>query len=167
VLSTRCAQRALGIPDAPEIFEADTLKSAAKDARPPLIRVLTHESGPAIDWLMDAFDLDLTVVSRLAAHTHPRTHRGKDGNSRCVAACVRAAATRCIGARVVPSVVARCADPPDADDAETHAGRLWCRCAHWRVECRARVCRRFVWRVCLCLRAGRLFYRHVACRSGC
>jgi hypothetical protein len=78
-------QRALGIPDSPEVFEADTLKSAAKDARPALIRTLTHQSGPSIEWLIDSFDLDLSVVSRLAAHTHPRTHRGKDGNSRFVA----------------------------------------------------------------------------------
>jgi aspartate oxidase len=78
-------QRALGIPDAPEVFEADTLKSAAKDARPALIRTLTHQSGPSIEWLIDSFDLDLSVVSRLAAHTHPRTHRGKDGNSRFAA----------------------------------------------------------------------------------
>lgn len=76
------SQRALGINDSPEVFEADTLKSAAADARPALIHVLTHQSGPSIEWLVDRFDLDLSVVSRLAAHSYPRTHRGKDGNSR-------------------------------------------------------------------------------------
>lgn len=72
------AQRALKIPDTAEIFEQDTTVSAAELARPDLIKVLTHESGPAIDWLQDAFGLDLTIIARLAAHSQPRTHRGKE-----------------------------------------------------------------------------------------
>lgn len=71
-------QRLLKIPDTAEIFEKDTTVSAAEGARPDLIRTLTHESGPAVDWLMDAFGLDLTVIARLAAHSEPRTHRGKE-----------------------------------------------------------------------------------------
>eukprot|EP00924_Labyrinthula_sp_SR-Ha-C_P014040 augustus_masked-scaffold_56-processed-gene-0.1-mRNA-1 protein AED:0.01 eAED:0.01 QI:0/-1/0/1/-1/1/1/0/568 len=71
-------QRMLKIPDAAEIFEQDTTVSAAEGARPDLIRTLTHESGPAVDWLMDAFGLDLTIIARLAAHSQPRTHRGKE-----------------------------------------------------------------------------------------
>lgn len=71
-------QRVLNIPDTPEIFEADTLFSASDGARPDLVRALTHQSGPAVDWLMDAFGLDLSVIARLAAHTHPRTHRGTE-----------------------------------------------------------------------------------------
>jgi len=72
-------QRKLGNPDAAEIFERDTAKSAGSLLRPNLVKALTHQSGPAVDWLMDAFGLDLTVVSRLAAHSHPRTHRGSSG----------------------------------------------------------------------------------------
>lgn len=72
------AQRKLGIPDTPEIFEADTTASAAEGARPALIKALTHQSGPAVDWLADRFGLDVSVVARLAAHSHPRTHRGKE-----------------------------------------------------------------------------------------
>ena len=72
------SQRLLNIPDTPEIFEKDTTVSAMEGARPDLIKVLTHESGPAVDWLMDSFGLDLTIIARLAAHTHPRTHRGKE-----------------------------------------------------------------------------------------
>lgn len=71
-------QRLLDIPDTPEIFENDTTASAAGGARPNLIKTLTHESGPAVNWLMDRFGLDLSVVSRLAAHSEPRTHRGKE-----------------------------------------------------------------------------------------
>ena len=71
-------QRALGIPDSPEVFEKDTSVSAMELARPELIKTLTHESGPAVEWLIDSFGLDLSVVGRLAAHSHPRTHRGKE-----------------------------------------------------------------------------------------
>merc|ERR1712194_541238 len=71
-------QRVLNIPDTPEIFENDTTVSAMEGARPDLIKVLTHESGPAVDWLMDSFGLDLSVIARLAAHSQPRTHRGKE-----------------------------------------------------------------------------------------
>ena len=31
-----------------------------------------------MEWLQDVFNLDLTLVSRLGGHTHPRTHRGHD-----------------------------------------------------------------------------------------
>lgn len=72
------SQRKLGIPDTPEIFEQDTLASAAEGARPNLIHALTHQSGPAVEWLMDSFGLDLSVIARLAAHSNPRTHRGKE-----------------------------------------------------------------------------------------
>lgn len=75
------AQRKLGIPDSPEVFEADTAKSAGAAGRPPLIKALTHGSAPAVEWLMDHFGLDLGTVSLLAAHSHPRTHRAKDGTS--------------------------------------------------------------------------------------
>lgn len=36
------------------------------------------ESGPAVDWLINAFGLDLSLVSRLGGHSQPRTHRGKE-----------------------------------------------------------------------------------------
>lgn len=45
-------------------------------ARPDLIRALTYESGPAVEWLCDAFNLDLSLVGQLGAHSFPRTHRG-------------------------------------------------------------------------------------------
>ena len=72
------AQRKLNIPDTPEIFEADTTASAGSWARPNLIKALTHQSGAAVDWLADAFGLDVSVIARLAAHSQPRTHRGKE-----------------------------------------------------------------------------------------
>lgn len=73
------AQRALGIQDSAEAFERDTTASAESGSRPDLIHTLAHDSGPAVEWLVDSFGLDLSVVGLMAAHSHPRTHRGKDG----------------------------------------------------------------------------------------
>ncbi|KAL2885327.1 Fumarate reductase [Ceratocystis lukuohia] len=68
----------LKIQDSVKQFYEDTLKSAREQARPDLIRVLTYNSASAVEWLQDIFGLDLTLVSRLGGHTHPRTHRGHD-----------------------------------------------------------------------------------------
>uniref|UniRef100_A0A0G4I0V0 Cytochrome b5 heme-binding domain-containing protein n=1 Tax=Chromera velia CCMP2878 TaxID=1169474 RepID=A0A0G4I0V0_9ALVE len=67
-----------GIKDSPEAFYADTAKSARQLGRPPLIKALTHNSGPAVEWLQTAFNLDLSLVSRLGGHSFERTHRGKE-----------------------------------------------------------------------------------------
>merc|ERR1712232_678254 len=69
-------QKAKGIPDNAEIFVADTLKGGAK--RPEIARGLCQNSAGDVDWLMDKFDLDLSLVARLGGHSHPRTHRGKE-----------------------------------------------------------------------------------------
>lgn len=69
------------IPDSAKQFEEDTALSfygGKKGESPALVKVLTHQSGPAVDWLMNKFDLDLSLVSRLGGHTFPRTHRGKE-----------------------------------------------------------------------------------------
>merc|ERR1719453_2856973 len=69
-------QKAKGIPDGPELFTADTMKGGAK--RPELAKVLCENSGADVDWLMDKFNLDLSLVARLGGHSEPRTHRGKE-----------------------------------------------------------------------------------------
>ncbi|KAK4936954.1 Osmotic growth protein, partial [Elasticomyces elasticus] len=66
------------IADSVKQFYDDTLKSARDKARPDLIKVLTYKSAAAVEWLQDVFNLDLTLVSRLGGHSHPRTHRGHD-----------------------------------------------------------------------------------------
>merc|ERR1719160_1807780 len=65
-----------GVPDNFDIFFADTLKGGAK--KPEIAEVLCKESGPGVDWLMDKFELDLSLLARLGGHSQPRTHRGKE-----------------------------------------------------------------------------------------
>merc|ERR1711937_470931 len=69
-------QAAKGIPDTNDIFLADTLKGGAK--KPEVAQVLCANSGDDVNWLMDKFDLDLSLVARLGGHSQPRTHRGKE-----------------------------------------------------------------------------------------
>eukprot|EP00931_Biecheleriopsis_adriatica_P020815 TRINITY_DN13795_c1_g1_i1.p1 TRINITY_DN13795_c1_g1~~TRINITY_DN13795_c1_g1_i1.p1 ORF type:complete len:700 (-),score=146.52 TRINITY_DN13795_c1_g1_i1:187-2238(-) len=69
-------QKEKGIPDTVEIFTQDTLKGGAK--RPAVARVLCANSGPDVNWLMDSFSLDLSLLARLGGHSQPRTHRGKE-----------------------------------------------------------------------------------------
>ena len=40
--------------------------------------MLAGNSGPDVDWLMDVFGLDLSLLARLGGHSMPRTHRGKE-----------------------------------------------------------------------------------------
>jgi len=73
------------IHDSPMVFEKDILKAACgltHDSPPahtvPLAHVLAYGSGPAVDWLMDRFKLDLSKLALMGGHSFPRTHRGKE-----------------------------------------------------------------------------------------
>jgi len=70
------SQKKLGIQDSNDIFVADTLKGGAK--KPEVAKVLCCDSGPAVDWLMDKFELDLSLIARMGGHSVPRCHRGKE-----------------------------------------------------------------------------------------
>jgi flavocytochrome c len=69
-------QKNKGIEDSSELFIKDTLKGGAK--RPEVAEVLCANSGRDVEWLMDEFNLDLSLVARLGGHSAPRTHRGKE-----------------------------------------------------------------------------------------
>jgi len=69
-------QKDKGIDDSIELFTSDTLKGGAK--RPDVVKVLCGNSGADVDWLVEKFDLDLSLVARLGGHSAPRTHRGKE-----------------------------------------------------------------------------------------
>jgi succinate dehydrogenase/fumarate reductase flavoprotein subunit len=43
-----------------------------------MAKVLCANSAADVDWLVDAFDLDLSLLARLGGHSQPRTHRGKE-----------------------------------------------------------------------------------------
>jgi flavocytochrome c len=69
-------QKAKGIEDSSELFIKDTLKGGAK--KPEIAKVLCANSGRDVEWLMDTFALDLSLVARLGGHSAPRTHRGAE-----------------------------------------------------------------------------------------
>merc|ERR1719157_420580 len=69
-------QKAKGINDTIELFTSDTMKGGAK--RPEVAKVLCANSGTDVDWLVEKFNLDLSLVARLGGHSMPRTHRGKE-----------------------------------------------------------------------------------------
>ncbi len=69
-------QKKMGIPDTAEIFTEDCLRGGSKS--PQLAKTMCDESAACVDWLMDKFGLDLSLVSRLGGHSQPRTHRGKE-----------------------------------------------------------------------------------------
>ncbi|KAL9139005.1 succinate dehydrogenaase [Amphidinium carterae] len=69
-------QRDQGIKDSTELFTNDTMKGGAK--KPEIVKVLCENSGADVEWLMDKFNLDLSLVARLGGHSAPRTHRGKE-----------------------------------------------------------------------------------------
>lgn len=72
------AQKAAKVEDTVEIFSKDITDSAGHLARPDLIKLLAEKSGSAVEWIGDAFGVDLSIVSRLGGHSQPRTHRGKE-----------------------------------------------------------------------------------------
>merc|ERR1719216_299067 len=53
-------QKTKGIDDSIELFTSDTLKGGAK--RPDVVKVLCGNSGADVDWLVDKFDLDLSLA---------------------------------------------------------------------------------------------------------
>jgi len=69
-------QKVKGVEDSVELFTSDTLKGGAK--RPEVVKVLCGNSGADVDWLVEKFDLDLSLLARLGGHSAPRTHRGKE-----------------------------------------------------------------------------------------
>lgn len=69
------AQASLGSKDTADAFVEDTLRGGAEKRE--LVEVLCRNSGADLDWLREAFDIDLPLVSRLGGHSLPRTHRGK------------------------------------------------------------------------------------------
>ena len=62
-------QREKGIKDSADLFTSDPLKGGAK--KPKLVKVLCENSGADVEWLMDRFYLDLSLVARLGVTQLP------------------------------------------------------------------------------------------------
>ena len=45
---------------------------------PELAKRLCVSSADGVDWLMEEFNLDPSLVTRLGGYSQPRTHRGKE-----------------------------------------------------------------------------------------
>lgn len=65
------------VNDSIEKFYQDTIKSGKGLSNEELVKTLTENSADAIHWLAgENFDIDLSTVTQLGGHSHPRTHRG-------------------------------------------------------------------------------------------
>ncbi|KAH6652031.1 flavocytochrome c [Truncatella angustata] len=82
-------QRAAGV-EKDDLFYDDTVRSAGRRFTDPkrkddlvdretLVKKLTGESASAVQWLVDEFEIDLSVVATLGGHSVSRTHRGVKG----------------------------------------------------------------------------------------
>ncbi|ANZ73283.1 BA75_00230T0 [Komagataella pastoris] len=71
-------QISLNINDSVDSFLEDSILSArsGKDHARSLLEILTDESADAIKWLTKVCKIDLSTVSLLGGHSHPRTYRG-------------------------------------------------------------------------------------------
>jgi succinate dehydrogenase/fumarate reductase flavoprotein subunit len=66
------------VPDNSMIFYEDSAKSARAEIQPDLLKVLTYQSGSAVEWIQEKFEVDLSLLGRLGGHSQPRTHRGTE-----------------------------------------------------------------------------------------
>lgn len=69
-------QAALLVQDKPKDLVQDTLRSGKGLSGEELVSVLAEKSGSAVDFL-ESFGVDLSTLSQLGGHSHPRTHRSK------------------------------------------------------------------------------------------
>ncbi|MCH8950551.1 MAG: FAD-binding protein, partial [Proteobacteria bacterium] len=69
-------QRAIGVVETPEDFAADIHKKAAGGADPAIVKTVTEQIGPALEWLADAHGLQWRVLDDFLypGHTRHRMH---------------------------------------------------------------------------------------------
>ncbi len=75
-------QRAAGIDDSPQRFFDDVMRRTNGTAPAHLVRALTEESAPLVEWLVDAVHAPLALEPLLkkVGHSVPRTHVPPDRN---------------------------------------------------------------------------------------
>ncbi len=67
-------QRAIGVQDTPADFAADIQRKAAHGADPAVVRAVTEQIGPALEWLADEHGLEWRVLDDFLYPGHSR-HR--------------------------------------------------------------------------------------------
>ena len=69
-------QRAIGVVETPEEFAADIHKKAAGGADPAVVKTVTGQIGPALEWLADTHGLEWQVLDDFLypGHTRHRMH---------------------------------------------------------------------------------------------
>ena len=69
-------QRAIGVAETPQEFAADIQKKAAGGADPTIVKTVTEQIGPALEWLADAHGLEWLVLDDFLypGHTKHRMH---------------------------------------------------------------------------------------------
>lgn len=69
-------QREAGIADEPSLFARDIAAKAVGEPDPALVRLVTAEAGPALEWLADAHGLPFSVIEdfRYPGHSANRMH---------------------------------------------------------------------------------------------
>ena len=63
-------QNEKGIKDCADLFTSDTLKGGAKE--PKLAMIMSENNAAGVQWSMDKFTLDLSLVPRLGGHSAPQ-----------------------------------------------------------------------------------------------
>ena len=56
------AQRSVGIEDSPEKFYSDVMKKVNGRTDKDLVRLVTSQAGPMIDWISDKYNIPFSVV---------------------------------------------------------------------------------------------------------
>ncbi len=100
-------QREAGAADDPDLFAADIMAKAKGEPDPDLVRLVTREVGPVLEWLADAHGLPFSVITdfRYPGHSADRMHglptrSGEELIDRLRDAAERAGATIVTGAHV-------------------------------------------------------------------
>lgn len=100
-------QREAGAADDPDLFAADIMAKAKGETDPDLVRLVTREIGPVLEWLADAHGLPFSVITdfRYPGHSADRMHglptrSGEELIDRLRDAAEQAGATIVTGAHV-------------------------------------------------------------------
>eukprot|EP00438_Fugacium_kawagutii_P006683 Skav219095 [mRNA] locus=scaffold1574:142088:148874:+ [translate_table: standard] len=70
-------QKAKGIPDSADIFTQELWEHMVVSQAIGDPKMVGGSNEAMEDWLVEKFNLDLSLVARLGGHSQPRTHRGK------------------------------------------------------------------------------------------